>query len=108
MVGDAACHRAHDFEGVERRHARAGLRGLDAREGNIQPFRCRAEGEAQQHPFMVGPIILQCQRRADFAAEIVQQERILANLLRKEPLGQTRYERDAEGAAADLIRAADE
>ena len=35
MVGDAAGHGAHDFERVERRDPRAGLRRLDARERDI-------------------------------------------------------------------------
>ena len=38
MVGDAAGHGAHDFERIERRDPRAGLRRLDARKRDIQPF----------------------------------------------------------------------
>ena len=59
MVGDAAGHGTHDFEPVERRDPRTGLRRLDARERDIQPFGRHADREAQQQPFMLSPIVLQ-------------------------------------------------
>ena len=59
MVGDAAGDGAHDFERVERRHARAGFRGLDARERDVQPLGRHTDREAQQQPFMFSAIVLQ-------------------------------------------------
>src|SRR4030095_8104430 len=55
---------------------------------------------------MLSPIILQGELAPKDTPSIVQQERILTQLLRKESLGQARHEGNAKGAAPDLVGAA--
>ena len=113
VVRNLADNGAHDVEDVERRHARAGAADVEARIGQPQPIRCCTDRETEQEPFGLGAIFQDGEVRPDAGAErcahvLVEEERILAQLLRKEPLGQSGHEHDFERAAACLVRAADE
>jgi hypothetical protein len=85
------------LERVERRHARAGLRLLDARVGKMKPSPRGSHDEAKEQPFAMAPIILRLERHTvipvrgrELASKRVQEDRVFARLLREDPLGQTR------------------
>ena len=104
----AAGQRARDLQRVEGRHARARLRLLDARIREVQPPARGPDGQPQQQPLAAAALVLRRQRRAELAPQRIEQDRILARLLRKDPLGQPRQENDLEGSPARLLDRADE
>ena len=105
--------RAHHVQDVERGHARPRAADVEARVGQPQPIGCRTDRETEQKPFGLGPIVLHDEVRPEAGRERlahleIEQQRILAQLLRKETFGQSRHEHDLERAAARLVRTADE
>ncbi len=104
---------AHDVENVERGHARTGTADVESRVGQPQPIGRRADRETEQETLGLGAIFQDGEVRPDACGErhahvLVEEERILAQLLREEALGQPGHEHDLERAAARLVRAADE
>ena len=118
MIWNPPGDRAHDLERVKRRHARSGFGRFDAWEGRIQPVCRSADRETQEKPLDLRAIAHLCQgyggqalQREVFVEvlpQIVEQQRILTQLLRKHPLCQAGREHDLEHAAPGLMRAADE
>ena len=104
----AAGHRAPDLQRVQRRHARPPFAHFNRREGDVQPPCGGADGQPQLQLLQIGPLVLGGQARLQPRSRLVQQQRILARLLRKHALGERRNEDDLERAAAQLRRAGDE
>ena len=113
-VGDPAGQRPLDVQRVERRHAGTRIGHVEAGIGEIQPARGGAGRDLQQQAFAAGPVVLGRQPRSALRAvvqdapRLVEQQRVLAVLLRKDPLGQARYEHHVEQPAAGMLRAAHE
>ncbi len=107
---------AHDVENVERRHARPRAGNVEARVGQPQAIRRGADGKTQKEAFDLAAIVLNREAgRPGVKAGVerlphllVEQQRILAQLLRKHALGEAGDEHDLERAAARLVRAANE
>ena len=110
VVANAPGDGADDVEGIEGRHARTHVAHLAAqsRIREVQALGGGADREPQEQPFGRRPICPRHQVGARLAAHIVEQQRILADALRKCPLSQTGHEYDAEGAPPQLVRRADE
>src|SRR5690349_15544842 len=108
MIGNAAGHGTHDLEGVERGNTRAALGSLNSRKRYVETVRCRSGRESQHESFVFSAIRLSRQFASEFPAEIVQEQRIFTQLLRKQAFGESRYEHDTERAAANLIGTANE
>ena len=103
--------RAHDVQDVERGHAWPRAADVEARVGQPQPICCRTDGKMEQKPLGLGPIVLHVRLEAGnerLPHLEIEQQRILAQLLRKETFGQSRHEHDLEGPATRLVRTADE
>ena len=109
VVGDPAGDGAHDVERVERRDARPRLRDLDPRVREPQAFGGRADREPQQQTLGLPALRLRRQARVQRHAQVgVEHHRVFVRLLRKHAFREAGHEDDAEGAAARLLRAADE
>ena len=109
VIGNAAGDTAHRVERVERRHAHARLRHVEPRIREIQPLGGRTDRQMQQQTLagaLVGPG--SGADRSSRRANRVGQKRILARLLREDPLGQAWDEHHAERPAPRLRRAAHE
>src|SRR5437867_9195820 len=74
----------------------------------MQPPACRADGDAKQQPLALAAFVLRRERGVEGLAQPVEQDRILAGFLRKNPLGEAWQERDVEGATSRLLDRADE
>ena len=74
----------------------------------MQALGRRARGQLQQQPLGGESLSLRGQRVPQRRPQCVEQQRILARLLRKEALGQAGHEDDAKAAAARLLRSPDE
>ena len=68
----------------------------------------RPDGNLQQEALGASPLFLTGERGLDLTAPLVEQQRIFPRPLRHDALSQPRHEHDAEGAAASLMRRADE
>ena len=108
VIGDAAGDRAHHVERVEGRHARARLRDVEPRVGQVEPLGCGADRDLEQQALGAPAPLLIGERRIDRRPPIVEQQRILAGPLRDDALGEARHEDDAKRAAARLMRRPDE
>jgi hypothetical protein len=110
LVGarDAPRHRAPHFKRIQRRHAGAPFADFDGRKRHEQPLVGRADRETQLQLLRLRAIGLRRQRRVERAAGIVEQQRILARLLRKHPFGERGHEDGRKAASAQLRRARDE
>ncbi len=118
VVRDLADDGAHDVEDVERGHARAGATDVETRIGQPEAIDGGADRQPEQEPLGLGAIVLHDEARAGARRErfahlecggpSIEEQRILAQLLREEPLGKAGHEHDLERAPAGLMRAADE
>ena len=99
---------AHHVEHVERRHARPGFGQLHPWIRQIEALAGGADRQPQLQPLVVGAGVGDRQRRGQLGAARVEEQRVLAQPLREDPLGQSRHEHHAEAAAADGLRRADE
>ena len=68
----------------------------------------RADGQPEQQALAMTTLVLRHQPTAKLSAQRVQQDRILAGLLREDPLGQPRQKDDVEAAPPRLLDGADE
>ncbi len=108
VIRHRAGHGAQHVEGVERRHAGAGLADVESWIGQPAALGGGADGQAETHAFGGDAILLRRQAGADGAAGAVEQQRILAAALREDALGEADDEDDVEGAAAQPLRRGDE
>jgi hypothetical protein len=101
-AGDAPGHGAPHFERVERRHARPSLADFHGGKRDVQTRLGRSDRKAQLQFLEVRTVRLKRQPGVEPLPRLVQQQRILARLLRKHPLRQGGDEHDVEAAAAEL------
>ena len=105
--GNHTLDRPHQVEHVERRHPRTRFVDLDARERQVEMFRRGADRQRELQTFVGSASGLRGERGAGGWPAVIGQQRVFADLLRKHPLGETRHEHDAEGAAARRVGRAD-
>ncbi len=116
VMRNLAEDRAHDVENIERRHARPRAGNVEARVGQPQAVCRGADGKTQKEALDLAAIVLNREAggsRVKAGVErlphlLVEQQRILPQLLRKHALGEAGDEHDLERAAARLVRAANE
>jgi hypothetical protein len=96
------------FERVERRHPDPAGRRVEPRVGEIEPSGGGTRRQLEQPALAPAAHGLPRQLIVDAAPQRVEEDRVLARLLRKDALGQPRHEHDVEPAAARLLYAADE
>ena len=109
VVGNAAGDRAHDVQHIERRHARPSPTDIEPWIREPETLGGSADGEAQQETLRFRAILLQDESGIERLAHLaIEQHRIFARLLRKQPLGQTGNEDHAKRTAARLMWAPDE
>ena len=100
-----------DIECIKRRNPWTRLAELQPWIGKIQPGRRGPDGESQKQSLVCSPVVLRRQvgRAAviERGADIIEQQRILPLLLRKDPLGETRHEHHVEPAAPCLLGTTD-
>ena len=95
----AAGHRAPDLERVERRHARPSFADLRPSDTRGRAARSAAPTASRSCSFSARRARPASRRPAPSArARLVEQQRILARLLREHPLGQRRDEDDVEAS----------
>ena len=110
VIGNAAGDRAHDVEHVERRHARPRPADVEPRIRQPQPLGRRADGQPQQQALGLGAVLLERAGRRPSGSRIsssssIGSSRGFCGNMRSASAG---HEHDAEGAAARLLRTADE
>ena len=108
MIRDAAGDRAHDIEGVERRHARARLADVQSRVRKIEALTRGPDRDLQQQTLGLAAALLIDQRRIELFAPLVEQQRILPRPLRHDAFGQAWDKHHTECAATRLMRGPDE
>ena len=102
-VAELALGDAQHLEPVERGRARACLLDVDARIREHDATRGGADREAEREALVGRAVVVGGQIGAEARARVVEEERILDDLLREDLLGEAGDEDHVEGEAARLL-----
>ena len=107
-AGQAAFRRAQNFKRVERRHSRTALVEIDARIGKHRTLARRTRRNSEREPLRADATLDARETRTQARARRIGKNRILGQLARKHPLGETGDDYDVEIHSARASGRSDE